>query len=229
MNKTLKTGLIIVGALAALFAAAAVILAVTFDPNDYKDEIAKAVKESTGRELVFEGDISLNFFPWLGLEVGPVALDNAQGFQPKEMVRVNKAMASIRVLPLLAGDVMIGEVVLDGFTLNLAVDKRGKSNWADLSGKDAKAGAPEASPGAKDGAARGSSAPETVSMGGREDHGRAGQLRGRPDRPEGVDHGPEPDHRRGGRQADHALRADLRPQAERQDRDPAHAHGLRHL
>ena len=166
MNKTLKTGLIIVGALAALFAAAAVILAVTFDPNDYKDEIAKAVKESTGRELVFEGDIFLNFFPWLGLEVGPVALDNAQGFQPKEMVRVSKAMASIRVLPLLAGDVMIGEVVLDGFTLNLAVDKQGKSNWADLSGKDAKAGAPEASPGAKDGAARGSSAPETVSMEG---------------------------------------------------------------
>ena len=166
MNKTLKTGLIIVGALAALFAAAAIILAVTFDPNDYKKEIAKAVKESTGRELVFEGDISLNFFPWLGLEVGPVALDNAKGFQPKEMVRVNKAMASIRVLPLLAGDVMIGQVVLDGFTLNLAVDKRGGSNWADLSGGEAEEGEPKTSSGAKEGAAKGSSAPETLSVEG---------------------------------------------------------------
>jgi AsmA protein len=166
MNKTLKTGLIIVGALAALFVAAAVILAVTFDPNDYKEEIAKAAKEATGRDLVFEGDISLNFFPWLGLEVGPVALANAEGFAPKEMVRVNKAMASIRVLPLLAGDVMIGQVVLDGFTLNLAVDKQGKSNWADLSGEKAKDDAPEASasPG-EEGAAKGS-APESLSVEG---------------------------------------------------------------
>ena len=165
MNKTLKTGLIIVGALAALFAAAAIILAVTFDPNDYKDEIAQAVKDATGRELVFEGDISLNFFPWLGLEVGPVALDNAKGFQPKEMVRVNKAMASIRVLPLLAGDVMVGEVVLDGFTLNLAVDKQGQSNWADLSGEEAKKAEPAASSGEKSGRTKGPG-PETLSMEG---------------------------------------------------------------
>lgn len=140
MNKPLKTGLLIVGALAALFVGACAILVATVDPNAYKAEISKAVKDATGRDLVFEGDIGLHFFPWLGLNVGPVALGNAPGFAPAEMVRVNKAMASIRILPLLAGDVTIGEVVLDGLVLNLAVNKQGVSNWADL----AKGGADEA-------------------------------------------------------------------------------------
>lgn len=132
MNKPIKIGLIVVGALLAIFIAAAVILATLVDPNEYKSEIAKAVKDNTGRELSFEGDISLNFFPWLGLEVGPVALGNAQGFAPAEMVRINKAEASIQIMPLFTGEIAIGDVVLDGFTLNLAVNEQGVTNWDDL-------------------------------------------------------------------------------------------------
>lgn len=132
MNKTLKFTLIGVGSFVALFVAAAIILVATVDPNDYKTEISQAVKEETGRDLKFEGDIGFNFFPWLGLEVGPMALSNAAGFTPAEMVRINKAEASIRILPLLGGEVAIGAIVLDGFTLNLAKNKKGTSNWDDL-------------------------------------------------------------------------------------------------
>jgi len=132
MNKAVKIGLIVVGAFAALFIAAAIILVLTVDPNDYKVEIAQAVKEETGRELRFEGDIGFNFFPWLGLEVGPMALGNAPGFSPDEMVSINKAEASIRIMPLLSGEVAIGMIVLDGFTLNLAKNAKGETNWDDL-------------------------------------------------------------------------------------------------
>lgn len=132
MNKTLKIGLIIIGALAALFITACVVLVLVVNPNDYKDRIAKAVKDQTGRELKFEGDISFNFFPWLGLKVGPMALGNAPGFAPDEMVRIKRAEASIRIMPLLSGDVAVGTVVLDGLTLNLAKNKQGVSNWDDL-------------------------------------------------------------------------------------------------
>jgi AsmA protein len=43
------------------------------NPNDYKDEIAAAVKKQTGRELAIQGDISLSVFPWLHnfIGVGP--------------------------------------------------------------------------------------------------------------------------------------------------------------
>lgn len=132
MNKALKITLIVVGALTALFITAAIILVLTVDPNEYKTEIAQAVKTETGRDLNFEGDISFNLFPWLGLKVGPIALGNAHGFSPSEMLRINKAEASIQIMPLLSGEVAIGIVVLDGFTLNLAKNKKGETNWDDL-------------------------------------------------------------------------------------------------
>lgn len=135
--KIAKITLIVVGLLVTLFVAAAVILVATVDPNEYKTEIAQAVKEQTGRELTFEGDIAFNFFPWLGLDVGPVALGNAPGFTPAEMIRISKAEASIQIMPLLSGQVSIGTVVLDGFTANLAVNKNGVTNWDDLAGGEA--------------------------------------------------------------------------------------------
>ena len=112
MKKTLKIALIAAGALIALFILAAVILVATVDPNEYKAEIAKAVKDSTGRELIFEGDMGFRFFPWLGLKVGPIALGNAPGFSPDEMLRIEKAEAAVRILPLLSGQVAIGVVKL---------------------------------------------------------------------------------------------------------------------
>lgn len=132
MGKAIKILLIIAGVLLALFVAAAAILVATVDPNDYKEEIAQAVKENTGRELKFEGDMSFNFFPWLGLKVGPMALGNAAGFSPDEMVRINKAQASIQIMPLFTGEVKVGKVVLDGLTANLAKNRKGITNWDDL-------------------------------------------------------------------------------------------------
>ena len=156
MNKPLKTGLIIFGVFVAIFIAAAVILVATVDPNEYKTEISQAVKENTGRELVFEGDIGFNFFPWLGLEVGPVALGNAPGFSPNEMVRINRAEASIQIMPLLAGDVAIGVVALDGLTVNLAVNKKGISNWDDLTKTDSDEASEKKTEDATDGKGEGS-------------------------------------------------------------------------
>ena len=48
--------------LVLLVVAAAVVLALTFDPNQYKDEVEKLVKERTGRTLKFHGDVKLAFY-----------------------------------------------------------------------------------------------------------------------------------------------------------------------
>ena len=133
MGKAIKTLLIIAGLLLVLFIARrGHPRGPPWTPTDYKEEIAQAVKDNTGRELVFEGDIGFNFFPWLGLRVGAMALGNAPGFTPDEMVRINKAQASIQILPLLTGEVKVGMVVLDGLTVNLAKNKKGVTNWDDL-------------------------------------------------------------------------------------------------
>ncbi|MDO9630409.1 MAG: AsmA family protein, partial [Humidesulfovibrio sp.] len=67
---------IIGGIVVTLFVVAAVLLAVMVDPNKYKGDITRLVKERTGRELVFEGDVKLSFFPRLGVETGGVSLSN---------------------------------------------------------------------------------------------------------------------------------------------------------
>jgi AsmA protein len=116
------------GTLAALF--------FLVDPNDYKDDIAAAVKKQTGRELAIPGDINLSVFPWLGLEMGQVTLGNAPGFSDKVFAGIDKAELRIKILPLLHKELRIGTIVLDGFQLNLEKGPKGTTNWSDLGKKD---------------------------------------------------------------------------------------------
>ena len=63
MNKTLKyllTGFI---TLVVLVIVLMTYFAITFNPNDYKQQIIHLVKEKKQRELVIEGDIKLSFWP----------------------------------------------------------------------------------------------------------------------------------------------------------------------
>jgi AsmA protein len=68
MNKPLKVLLIGLGVLVALLAAVIAFIAATFNPNDYKPELIKIVKEETGRTLAIPGQIRLTFFPRIGAD-----------------------------------------------------------------------------------------------------------------------------------------------------------------
>ena len=67
MGKLLRLVVFVLGGLVLLIVAAAIILPLIVDPNDFKDEIAAVVESETGRSLSMEGDITLSVFPWLGL------------------------------------------------------------------------------------------------------------------------------------------------------------------
>jgi AsmA protein len=124
------------GAVAAFFVLAAILFVVMVDPNKYKNDFAALVKETTGRELVFEGDVKLTFFPRLGIETGGMRLSNPPGFDDKPFSRVDRASVSIKLLPLLSRKVVVGKVSLDGLTLHLAKDAEGRASWADITGPD---------------------------------------------------------------------------------------------
>jgi AsmA protein len=101
MNKPLKILAILLGGLLALLAILAVTLTLVFDPNEYKGEIIKAVKDKTGRELRIEGKLGWSFFPWIGIETGKLELGNAPGFGPEPFARIDAAGAKVELLPLL--------------------------------------------------------------------------------------------------------------------------------
>ena len=103
-------------------------------------EIADQVEQATGRTLTLEGDIELSVFPWIALELGPLALSNAEGFKAESFAAVKAAEIRIKLLPLLKKQLEMDTIVLDGLELNLETNKAGKTNWDDL------AGAPSAEP-----------------------------------------------------------------------------------
>lgn len=121
--------------LAAVLALLVVVLAVlvwTFDANAYRDEIATAVEQRTGRNFAVDGDLSLTLVPWLGLAMEQARLGNAQGFGDEPMARVERVHLAARFWPLLRGDVELGTVTLRGLRLNLQRAADGRTNWQDL-------------------------------------------------------------------------------------------------
>ena len=134
MGKIIKTLLLGVVAIVALVIIAVLVVALTFDPNEYKDEITASVEEATGRSFEIDGEIGLTVFPVLSLEFGAIRLGNAEGFDASEsFVALDSASASVRVLPaLLSREIRMGTVSVQGLAINLAVDAAGTTNWDDL-------------------------------------------------------------------------------------------------
>ena len=132
MKRIIKFFAVTVGVLLLLVVAIAVALPFIIDPNDYKPEIARAVKQHTGRALTLKGDIKLSLFPWLGLDLGETRLSNAHGFGNKPFVSVNRVGIKVKLLPLLRSQVVVDKVILDGLQLNLARNRKGVTNWDDL-------------------------------------------------------------------------------------------------
>ena len=90
--KLIKYLIITVVVLILLLVAGAGILVATVDPNDYKDDIIKLVKESTGRTLTLEGDLGFTFFPALGVSLGEAQLSNASGFGDQPFAQVSQVI-----------------------------------------------------------------------------------------------------------------------------------------
>lgn len=121
--------------LVTLIVAVALYLTVFFDPNDFKPEIVNAVKKQTGRELVIGEDLSWTFFPTIGINLGGISLSNPDGFMPKAMLEVNKAVAEVELMPLFSKQIEIAQLSLDGAKINLVTRKNGSSSLDGLTGK----------------------------------------------------------------------------------------------
>ncbi|MFA7166044.1 MAG: AsmA family protein [Desulfoplanes sp.] len=130
--RALKIAVIVLCTLVVLIAGLLTAAVFLINPNDYKDEIAAAVKKQTGRELTIQGDIALSVFPWLGIDLGQISLGNAPGFSNPLFAGIDKAEVRIKIMPLFAKQVQIGTVVLDGLQVNLERQKNGATNWDDL-------------------------------------------------------------------------------------------------
>jgi AsmA protein len=130
--KWLKVSLYALGGVVVLLLAGAIVLALTFDPNAYKEEIEKVVKERTGRTLKFHGNLKLAFWPSLGVSVGKVTLSRRAS--EHDFAAFESAHVSVRVLPLLGGELSVDQVRIAGLKASVIRAKGGKFDFEDLLG-----------------------------------------------------------------------------------------------
>ena len=102
-----------------------------FDPNDYKDEIRQLARDKANLELDLKGEIGWSLFPWLGLELHDTTLASA-ATQQQPFADVGMLGLSVRVLPLLSREVQMSDIRVDGLTLRLERDAKGRGNWQDI-------------------------------------------------------------------------------------------------
>lgn len=152
MAKPLKIATIIFGIVIAAIVVIAIALTILVDPNRYRDDIIRAVKTQTGRELKIDGKLSLSLFPWIGLATKRLELSNATGFGSQPFAVVDSTETKVELLPLLRKKIVVNAVRLNGLKLNLARNAKGRTNWDDLTapanGKPAPKAAPNESGGA---------------------------------------------------------------------------------
>ncbi len=171
MKKLIKYGLLAAGGTLVLAVAGAVVLALTFDPNRYKADLERLAKEQTGRTLKLRGKLELAFYPSVGAKVAGVSFSERGSEQ--EFLSVESAHASVKVMPLLRGEVIVDAIRVTGLKAQVVVGKDGRFNFDDLlTAGEAKPAAPaqaqpKAQPQAKAPAKPSPQAPESrVAKGG---------------------------------------------------------------
>ncbi|HYN12862.1 MAG TPA: AsmA family protein [Burkholderiales bacterium] len=137
MNKPLKYVLLGLGGLVVLVIAGVVIVAATFDPNRYKGDIERIAKEKTGRTLKLAGDLELAFYPAIGAKVAGVTLSERASDQ--EFLSLESAHVSVKLIPLLRGEMIVDTVRVAGLKAQVVKGKDGRFNFDDLlAAEDAK-------------------------------------------------------------------------------------------
>lgn len=113
-----------------VFVVVAAILALVLlvNPNQFKPLIVEQAQKHTGLELVIEGDISWQFFPSIGFELGQTELRNPEGFTQPNLFKVDTVGVDVSVTPLFSNQLEIGNITLDGAEFYLETLNDGRKN-----------------------------------------------------------------------------------------------------
>ena len=110
-----------------------------FSVGQFKGPLTRAVSKATGRELVIEGD--LRIVPSLvhpTFRAERVTFGNAEWGQYDYLLRADAIEASVSLLGLLRGRLVVPEVRLEGGALALEMDEEGRKNWIMRQGDEEK-------------------------------------------------------------------------------------------
>jgi AsmA protein len=129
MTRPLRIALIAVAAVIVLVVGSGAVFLARFDPNSLKPRIIEAVKRATGRDLILNGKISLEFALRPTIRVDDVAFSNPPGFSRPRMATLQSLELELGLLPLLSSRIEIDRLVLIHPDILLETTAAGQSNW----------------------------------------------------------------------------------------------------
>lgn len=123
----MKRFLKILAAFLVLLVIAAGIGISRINTDSNKQAIASAVLSTTGYELVIGGDLSVSFFPSLGLSLSDVRLRNPA--YPQELLSTSSVVLSVELASLFANEIQVNEISAQDFHANYFINANGTSIW----------------------------------------------------------------------------------------------------
>ena len=132
MKKAFK--IIGIGALALLILAAAFVkLGTRFvNTESFKRQIETYVESAVNRNFIFRGEIRFSLFPWAGLTVEDIDLENPEGFPKGSMLSLRSADIRVELMPLFKQQLVFKEILFNGAVLELIRNRDGHFNWEGL-------------------------------------------------------------------------------------------------
>ena len=121
--------------------------AVFFLPKDRIAAIASdQLRAQTGRDLTVSDEISLSFWPVLGVKTGPVTLSNADWAGSDPMVTAQGLSIGVDARALIGGDIKIKHIEAQAPVVRLATRADGRGNWEFGEGEAVSGGASGSAP-----------------------------------------------------------------------------------
>lgn len=136
MGKLVKWLAFILLGVLLVVAIGAGILLLLLDEARIKQELTKAVHQSTGGTLAIDGALGLSLFPQLGVSVEQLHFTPRDQTQP--LAAIGTLQLGVDFMPLFSGQINVGEITLEGLRLNLVREANGIGNWENLSASEEK-------------------------------------------------------------------------------------------
>lgn len=129
----MKKVLLVIGGLIAIIFIVGFI-AIKFLVNEalIKDNLVKQAKQLTNQDVTIEGDLNLTFYPQIGFQLGKVTLFNQHDYADSTQIEVSRVHAAVELMSLFTKTIVVTNVSIDGFTVNIETLADGRNNMDEL-------------------------------------------------------------------------------------------------
>jgi AsmA family protein len=114
----------------------------SYDFNDLKPQLARMVKDATGRELLMGGDLEFGIGLAPTLVIGDVSFQNVSWGSRPEMVKIKRLEVQLAVLPLFKRIILFKRLILIEPDILIETNKTGNSNLEFITLKNKKVATP---------------------------------------------------------------------------------------